>query len=142
MKTFKALRFQIVENETTHEYTLLDGVIINKENSGTGWLLEILIDSIHKETMEAYMKTGKVLDTRVVITRASNDPALFEATITNIKELNDKISVIFECHIYTPRQAYAEQLLEQLVDDKFEGEELIAAFNRMMVSKPILREKN
>lgn len=142
MKTFKALVFQIVENETTHEFTVHDGVIINKENSGTGWLLEILIDRIHKETMEAYQENQTVLDTRVVITRASNDPALFEATIKNIKELNDKISVIFECHIYTPRQAYAEQLLEQLVEDKLTGDELISTFNRMMVSKPILREKD
>lgn len=142
MKTFKALRFQIVENEATHEFTVHDGVIINKENSGTGWLLEILIDRIHKETMETYQENQTVLDTRVVITRASNDPALFEATIKNIKELNDKISVIFECHIYTPRQAYAEQLLEQLVEDELTGDELISTFNRMMVSKPILREKD
>ncbi|GGB12427.1 hypothetical protein ERX37_10465 [Macrococcus hajekii] len=142
MKTFKALRFQIVENETTKEFTLYDGVIINKENSGTGWLLEILIDRIHKETMEGYMEAHTVLDTRVVITRASNDPALFEATITSIKELEEKISVIFECHIYTPRQAYAEQLLEQLVEDELSGSELISTFNRMMVSKPILRDKD
>lgn len=141
MKTFKAVRFQIVEGETTNEYTLYDGVIINKENSGIGWLLEILIDDIHKETMERYMNENKVLDTRVVITRTSNDPALFEATITSIKQLNDKISVIFSCHIYTPRQAYAEQLLEQLVEDGLSGNELVTVFNRMMLSKPKLKEK-
>lgn len=141
MKTFKAVRFQIVEGEATKEYTLYDGVIINKENSGTGWLLEILIDDIHKEEMERYQAEEIVLDTRVVITRTSNDPALFEATIKNIRQLTDKISVIFECHIYTPRQAYAEQLLEQLVEDGMSGSELITVFNRMMVSKPKLREK-
>ena len=41
MKTFKAVRFQIVnENGGVSEYEIEDGVIIN-EGSGTGWLLEI-----------------------------------------------------------------------------------------------------
>ena len=47
MKTFKAVRFQIVNDEQITEYELLDGIIINKENSGTGWLLEILMSDIH-----------------------------------------------------------------------------------------------
>ena len=39
MKTFKAVRFQIVnENGGVSEYEIEDGVIINKEGSGTGWL--------------------------------------------------------------------------------------------------------
>ena len=41
VKTFKAVRFQIVnENGGITEFELEDGVIINKENSGTGWLLD------------------------------------------------------------------------------------------------------
>ena len=32
MKTFKAVRFQIVNDEQITEYELLDGIIINKEN--------------------------------------------------------------------------------------------------------------
>ncbi|UBH08384.1 YwpF-like family protein [Macrococcus armenti] len=142
MKTFKAIRFQIVEDESMKEYMLYDGVIINKENSGTGWLLEILIDEIHLETMESYMQNGTILDTRVVITRASNDPAMFEATIKDIQVLGEKISVIFECHIYTLRQTYAEKLLEQLVNDGLSGQSLITAFNRKMQSKPKLKDEN
>lgn len=141
MKTFKAVRFQIVENESVTEYALHDGVIINKENSGTGWLLEIVIDDIHLEKMQHYLENESILDTRVVITRASNDPALFESTIKQIVPLEDKISVIIECHIYTLRQVYAEKLLEQLVADGLSGQELIIAFNRMMKSKPKLKDE-
>ena len=141
MKTFKAVRFQIVEGNSTNEYTLHDGVIINKENSGTGWLLEILIDDVHIDTMMDYMTNKTLLDTRVVITRTANDPALFEATITSIKQLQNKISVILDCHIYTLRQTYSEQLLEQLVEEGLSGAELVTAFNRLMVTKPKLKEK-
>lgn len=141
MKTFKAVRFQIVENESVTEYALHDGVIINKENSGTGWLLEIVIDDIHKEKMQQYLDEETILDTRVVITRASNDPALFESTVKQIKQLRDKISVIIECHIYTLRQVYAEKLLEQLVSDGLSGQELLISFNRMMQSKPKLKDE-
>lgn len=142
MKTFKAVRFQIVsENSTVTEYELIDGVIINKENSGTGWLLEIVISDVHQEQMEQYMAEEKLLDIRVVITRPSNDPALFDATIKHITPLKEYISVVFECHIYTLRQVYAEILLEQLVNEGLEGDELITTFNRMMQSKPRLKDE-
>ncbi|HLR18767.1 MAG TPA: YwpF-like family protein [Staphylococcus sp.] len=142
MKTFKAVRFQIVsENGGVTEYELEDGVIINKENSGTGWLLEIVISDFHYETMKQYMENEDLLDIRVVITRPANDPALFDATIKNISQLNDTISVVFECHIYTLRQVYAESLLEQLIDEGLTGEELKKSFNRMMQSKPRLKDE-
>ncbi|QDW91158.1 hypothetical protein GJU84_03495 [Staphylococcus chromogenes] len=142
MKTFKAVRFQIVsENGTVTEYELKDGVIINKENSGTGWLLEIVISDIHLEEMQSFMENETLLDIRVVITRPSNDPALFDATIKHITPLKETISIVFECHIYTLRQVYAENLLEQLVGEGLKGEELIKTFNRMMQSKPRLKDE-
>ncbi|MEJ7410266.1 YwpF family protein, partial [Staphylococcus epidermidis] len=53
MKTFKAVRFQIVnQNGGITEYELEDGVIINKEGSGTGWLLEIVISNEHYHTFK------------------------------------------------------------------------------------------
>ncbi|MEB6228316.1 YwpF-like family protein [Mammaliicoccus sciuri] len=141
MKTFKAVRFQILDDEQITEYELLDGIIINKENSGTGWLLEILISDIHYEQMKEYHDNQTLLDTRVVITRPSNDPALFDATIKYIEQLEDKISVVFECHIYTLRQVYAERLLEQLIDEGLSGDELKTSFNRLMQSKPKLKDE-
>ncbi|EKU47153.1 YwpF-like family protein [Staphylococcus massiliensis] len=142
MKTFKAVRFQIItDDERINEYEIKDGVIINKENSGTGWLLEIVLSDIHYETMKAYMDDETLLDIRVVITRPSNDPALFDATIKHITKLEDTISVVFECHIYTLRQVYAENLLEQLVDEGKDGEELVTTFKRMMQSKPRLKDE-
>ncbi|WP_145455354.1 YwpF-like family protein [Staphylococcus pettenkoferi] len=142
MKTFKAVRFQIVsEQGGLTEFELEDGVIINKENRGTGWLLEIVISDAHYEAMKQYQDEGRLLDIRVVITRPSNDPALFDATIQRITKLNKTISVVFECHIYTLRQVYAESLLEQLVDEGLSGEELKKTFNRMMKSKPKLKDE-
>ncbi|AYU55723.1 Uncharacterised protein [Staphylococcus piscifermentans] len=143
MKTFKAVRFQIVtENGGVIEYELYDGVIINKEQSGTGWLLEIVISDNHYDMMKEYMDNEALLDIRVVITRPSNDPALFDATIKNISLYeNEKMSVIFDCHVYTLRQVYAENLLAQLVDEGLEGEELKKSFNRMMQSKPRLKDE-
>ncbi|MCE4988396.1 hypothetical protein BUZ31_06310 [Staphylococcus haemolyticus] len=142
MKTFKAVRFQIVnENGGITEFELEDGVIINKENSGTGWLLEVVISNAHYETMKKYYDDQTLLDIRVVITRPSNDPALFDATIKSISEFETTMSIVFDCHIYTLRQVYAESLLEQLIDEGLSGEELKITFNRMMQSKPKLKEE-
>ena len=138
MKTFKAVRFQIVnENGGVSEYEIEDGVIINKEGSGTGWLLEIVISNEHYETFKTYMDDKQLLDIRVVITRPANDPALFDATVKNVANFKKSMSVVFECHIYTLRQVYAESL----VDDGLTGEELKKTFNRMMQSKPKLKEE-
>ena len=105
MKTFKAVRFQIVSDDNRiSEFELYDGVIINKENSGTGWLLEIVISDTHYDIMQKFYESQTVLDIRVVITRPSNDPALFDATIKHISLFERKISIIFECHIYTHRR--------------------------------------
>lgn len=142
MKTFKAVRFQIVSDDNRiSEFELYDGVIINKENSGTGWLLEIVISDTHYDIMQKFYESQTVLDIRVLITRPSNDPALFDATIKHISLFERKISIIFECHIYTHRQVYAETLLEQLIDEGLSGEELKITFNRMMQSKPKLKEE-
>ena len=142
MKTFKAVRFQIVnENGGVSEYEIEDGVIINKEGSGTGWLLEIIISNEHYETFKTYMDDKQLLDIRVVITRPANDPALFDATVKNVSNFKKSMSVVLECHIYTLRQVYAESLLEELVDDGLTGEELKKTFNRMMQSKPKLKEE-
>ena len=142
MKTFKAVRFQIVsDGNRISEFELYDGVIINKESSGTGWLLEIVISDTHYDIMQKYYESQTILDIRVVITRPSNDPALFEKKKKNISLLAGKMSIIFECHIYTHRQVYAETLLEQLIDEGLSGEELKITFNRMMQSKPKLKEE-
>lgn len=62
MKTFKAVRFQIVnEHGRIIEYELEDGVIINKEESGTGWLLEIVISNEHYETFKEYQDSEQLL---------------------------------------------------------------------------------
>lgn len=104
MKTFKAVRFQIVnENGGVSEYEIEDGVIINKEGSGTGWLLEIIISNEHYETFKTYMDDKQLLDIRVVITRPANDPALFDATVKNVANFKKSMSVVLECHIYTLR---------------------------------------
>ena len=41
-----------------------------------------------------------------------------------LRNLRKTMSVVFECHIYTLRQVYAESLLEELVDEGLTGEEL------------------
>src|SRR5699024_4538544 len=142
MKTFKAVRFQIVsENGGVTEYELEDGVIINKENSGTGWLLEIVISDYHYETMKKYMEDETLLDIRVVITRPANDPALFDASIKNIIQLHAAVCVVCECDVYSVRQVYGESLLEQLIDEGLTGETLKKSFNRMMQAKRRLKDE-
>ena len=110
MKTFKAVRFQIVsDGNRISEFELYDGVIINKESSGTGWLLEIVISDTHYDIMQKYYESQTILDIRVVITRPSNDPALFDATIKTFLYLQEKCQ-LFSSVIFIHIDKYTQKL--------------------------------
>ena len=49
---------------------------------------------------------------------------------------------LFSSVIFIHTVVYAETLLEQLIDEGLSGEELKITFNRMMQSKPKLKEEN
>ena len=142
MRAFNVIRFQIVDEQRINEFLVREGIIIDKSPTTEGWLLEICIELDHQEYFQSLYEQGEQIDIRVMITRPTNDPALFSAKIVDFLELDDELSVIMDCKIHTQRQTYAEQLLKQLIDEGHTGEDLTKTFDRHMQSKPKLKEEH
>ena len=49
LKTFKMLSVGILNDEQLQDFPLIDGIIINQENSHRMWILEMFIDQKYKE---------------------------------------------------------------------------------------------
>lgn len=134
--------FKIVEVRVEHEgnfiiLDLIDGIIINKELNEDPWLLEITTSPDFKDILEPFIEQD--VNLLVTITRPTNEPARFKGYFNELNEIDDAISLIFTGDIITQNPNYAEDLLAQLIEEGFEGDELLNEFTAMMESKTELK---
>ncbi|MGM0853880.1 MAG: YwpF-like family protein [Bacillota bacterium] len=136
MKTFKVISLQVVENDELRDFELVDGLIINKEDGQSTWLVETYLSNEYIEFFQKAQQRKEDLEIQVVISHKANDPAAFMTSIRCIKEMDKHISIMFEGKLKKQRNEYAELLLDDLVQKGYSGEELIREFREKMVSKP------
>ncbi|MDA6082790.1 YwpF family protein, partial [Escherichia coli] len=86
---------QLVEENGLIDIQLDDGLIINKEDEKSTWLLEAFIDKSYLEYFKKRADDKDELTIQVVITKKENDPAAFQTKITSISELENHISILF-----------------------------------------------
>ena len=140
MKTFKMISVGILHEGKIQDFPLIDGIIINQENSHRMWILEMFIDAKHKDFFEMKMSnTEELVEAKVVISYPDNDPAGFRVTIHAIKVIDDKISVLMKGRLKRKRTQYAEQLLEELIAEDLAGKDLLERFESDMKSRPRLK---
>ncbi|MCU1807233.1 YwpF-like family protein [Cytobacillus firmus] len=138
MKTFKLVSLQLVEKNGLIDIELDDGLIINKEDEKSIWLLEAFIDKSYLEYFKKRADDKDELTIQVVITKKENDPAAFQTKITSISELENHISILFEGSLKRTKNDYAELLLQDLLDKGYIGDNLLDEFKDKMQSKPRL----
>ncbi|OIK10091.1 YwpF family protein [Bacillus sp. MUM 13] len=140
MKTFKLISLQIAdENQELIEAELTDGLIINKEDDQSTWLLEALIENEHfKKIQDALPPVNGEVNIQAVITKKENDPASFNTILRIIKDLEGHKSIMFEGHLQRSRSKYAELLLEDLIQQGITGEALVEQFKEKIRSRPKL----
>lgn len=140
MKTFKMLSVGIVNNNQLLDFPLIDGIIINQENSHHLWILEMFIDQKHQETFETWKSEEALLEAKVVISYPENEPAAFRVTVEAVKQIGENISVLLKGRLKRARAQYAEQLLEELIGEGLKGEDLLRRFEADMRSRPRLKK--
>lgn len=140
MKSFKMLSVGILDEDQVQDFPLIDGIIINQENSHRMWILEMFIDAKHKEFFEARMnREEELIEAKVVISYPENDPAAFRVAVHAVKQIGDNISVLLKGRLKRARTQYAEQLLEELIGEDLEGEKLLERFESDMKLRPRLK---
>lgn len=140
MKSFKLIYLQIVtEDSRLIDIPLADGLIINKENDISTWLLEAFVAEKHfHEFASSLPDIDGEVTIQAVITKKDNEPALFDTVLRTIKKVDGHYSLLFVGHIKKNHTKYAELLLEDLVYKGLEGEELIREFKEKIKSRPKL----
>lgn len=129
----------IANEDSVQDFPLIDGIIINQENSHRLWVLEMFIDKVHQSTFEKWMKDETLLDAKVVISYPENDPAPFHVAVEAVKQIGNNVSVLLKGRLKRARSQYAEQLLEELIEEGLAGKELLRRFELDMRSRPRLK---
>jgi len=136
VKTFKLISLQILTKERLIPITLMDGLIINKEDDYNHWLIEVYTDLSSIDFLEESFQKKEELLVQAVITKKANDPAPFEVMILSIQKFGDKASILLEGTLKRDRKDYAELLLQYLIEEGYEGKNLSRKFTELMQSKP------
>lgn len=143
MKTFKLRSLQIVTEEKTNmDIQLTDGLIINKEDDNSTWIIEAFVADSHFSTVDNLLTPGKEVQVQAVITKKDNDPAAFKTVVNTLKKVDGHVIILLEGHLQKTRSKYAELLLEDLIQQGVGGDALIEQFKEKIRSRPKLTTLN
>lgn len=121
-------------------YPLVDGIIINQENSHQTWVLEMYVNRDLAADFYPFLNTNQLLEVKAIISYPDNEPAAFRVVVVAIQDLGDQVSILMKGTLKTHRRQYAEMLLEKLIsEDGLSGEDLIAHFRSDMHSRPRIK---
>lgn len=141
MKTFKMISFELMTKDHSEDVPLLDGIIINQENSHKMWILELFIELKHLERFEKLKREEALVEAKVVISYPGNEPAAFLLAVDTVQPVGDRLSVLLKGRLKRQRSEYAEQLLGELIGKGMAGEALLERFEQDMKSRPRLSQK-
>ena len=134
------LSLAVVHNNQILPIPLVDGIMINQENSHRSWILEMYIDKNDSTFFEQFEKSKEVIDVKVVISYPDNETATFQVAVYSIKKIGDYVSVLLKGTLKVVRRKYAEQLLSELITDGLSGDELVSRFESDMRTRPQLKK--
>lgn len=126
-------------NKKIQSFPLIDGLVINQENSHQLWTLELFISKKHEDFFENLLHSQSVIKAQVVISFPDNDPASFLVVVSSIHHIQDHISVILNGRITPKSRQYAELLLENLLSLNLPKEELLEEFERGLRERPKIK---
>ncbi|MCP3030615.1 YwpF-like family protein [Halobacillus sp. A1] len=134
MKTFKLVSLDIVEEKnddiTQRRIKLNDGLIINREDDRGRWVIEAYVDNIYEEYFSSILQTEEELFIQVKITKSSNQPATFIAKVIDMNVIGNDMNVIFIGTMIDRRRENIEKVLKTLLDEGYQGDELLDEFRR------------
>lgn len=140
VKTFKMLSLSVAHEDQNIDIPLVDGIIINQENSYRSWILELHIEKKDSLFFQKFEGSEDILEVKVVISYPENEPATFEVAVYTVKEMGDYVSVLFKGTLKRVRRKYAELLLTELIAEGLSGDELITRFESDMRTRPQLKK--
>jgi hypothetical protein len=138
MKTFKLISLHVLKDGQMLDIALEDGLIINREDEQSSWLIEAYTDQTQLPLFQQYFESKEDLYVQVVISKKENDPASFETKVCSVKKLSGHASILFEGRLKRTKNNYAELLLDHLLHKGLDGSVLMEEFKEKMKTRPLL----
>ena len=138
LKTFKMLSFEIEHQKKIQSIPLIDGLIINQENSHQLWTVELFISKQYEPIFQQLLEDQTVIKAQVVISFPDNDPAHFLVVVSSIHLIGDNISVLLKGRVTQKKRQYAELLLDKLLAQDLTKDELLHEFEIGLRERPKL----
>jgi hypothetical protein len=126
-----------MEDDKGIDVPLDHGLIINKEDEHSTWLLEAYSKNL---TLYDYFKKINDEDrdviVQVVITKPENDPVFLQTKISCLQLFNEHISVLLQGQLRQVTKNHSQKLLESLLSQGFAGDALLNEFIKKKNSVP------
>lgn len=136
MKTFKLKTLHILDDKERDiigkKIPLQDGLIINREDEDSTWLIEAYINKSYFDYFALLKEEKDDITIEVKITKESNAPATFITSIYDINKIGDKMNVLFLGRIIDRRKDRLKEMLNELLAEGYEGEELVSEFKKLI----------
>lgn len=136
MKTFKLKALEIIGNKdedvTQYNIPLIDGLIINREDEESQWIIEAYTTRNYLDYFKKLQSENDEIMINVKITKESNDPAIFITSIIGINEIDTQMNVLFKGIVVDQRNSKIEQVLKTLIDEDYQGEALLKKFKELI----------
>ncbi|CUA80789.1 YwpF-like family protein [Anoxybacillus suryakundensis] len=133
MKTFKLVALTLLHGQK-QDISLIDGLMINKEDENKRWLIEAYVEQTYRELFTSLKESEAPFDALVTISRKTNDPAHVRATVRSVTMMGERMSVLMDA-VIIQRSNLAEVVLEDLVQRGLHGETLLQQFKQQMHTK-------
>ncbi|MFD1039038.1 YwpF family protein [Virgibacillus byunsanensis] len=136
MKTFKLKSLEIIDdkddNIIQHEITLIDGLIINREDDYNRWVIEAFMSHDNLEYFQRLRSQKEEVMVQVTISKESNPPATFLTSIIGINEIGAHMNVLFMGTIVDQQKGIIKDMLRHLIDQGYQGESLLEKFKELI----------
>lgn len=141
MKTFKLVSLKIShphQQVKNQEIDLIDGLVINKEDEGRRWLLEVYVEKKYEELFTQLKELEQEVKIEATISRKDNDPASFITTVQSVSTMEENMSVLFNGNL-VGKANISESILTELIDEGLQGNALLEEFKKRVSDKKNIR---
>jgi hypothetical protein len=137
MKTFKLVSLMVMEGDDGINVPIDHGLIINKEDGRSTWLLEAYSRSLDLyDYFKKIQDEDKAIIVKVVITKPENDPVFLQTNISCLQLFQEHISVLLQGQLRRTTRNHSQMLLENLLHQGFAGDALLSEFIKKKNSVP------
>lgn len=131
MKTFKMMTFSLLQPDGYTDFPIIDGLVINQENSFQTWVLEMFISNEYEQFFESLLESGDVIEANVIISFPDNEPAKFSLVVVAVQEIDEKISVLLKGKIISStRKNKMNSLFDELARLGLSEDEILAELKK------------